>query len=386
MNFANRVVVERTEGLPGFDIQDIFVSRSVGDVQRTSEDWLPSFNLAVWPIESELGLRYSIARQRARPSIEQVTGSGAVTCGIVSAEDRAALEEFLINNPGAIDDGNPDTGEDEEAGDLLSNFVNRCNGRIGNPELQGYGALTQNLSLEWYPNADTQLSAAVYLIDVNTGRPEDVSLADYDLEGNTYDVASYRDGPGGLTTKGYEIAGRTAFTFLPWIFKYTGAGFNYSYSKTNQQNTEVDLFTGIALPPRGQSSYYYNINAWYDDSRLNARIAYQSRAAYYRRTDADGANRLPGGYGIDGVGNGVTSYFKHISPIFKNKVETLDARASYELNDHFQLFIEGKNLLDSTNSSFSPSQYRDLGEQGTPYTFDTQFLGRTCYFGVIATL
>ncbi len=382
VNFARRSAVANTTGLPGFTIQDIFVSRTVGQVQRTSEDWLPSFNLALWPVEDKLGLRYSIALQRARPSILQLTGNGAVTCGIVSAEDRAALEQFLINNPGAIDDGDPGTGDDAEAGGLLTSFINRCSGRIGNPELKGYGALTQNLSLEWYPNRDSQLTAAVYSINVRTGRPENISLANYGLEGNSYEVATFRDGPGGLTTRGFEVAGRTAFTFLPWIFKYTGGGFNYSYSKSNESNTAVDLFTGTALPPRGQSSYYYNVNAWYDDGRLNARIAYQARSQYYDRTESDGGNRIPTGYNIDGGSTG--AYFKTVSPIFKTSVKTLDGRAAYKLTDGFQLFVEGKNLTDASYSRFTPSEFREIGD-GTPYIFDTYFSGRTYYFGVIAT-
>ncbi|WP_294339346.1 TonB-dependent receptor [uncultured Sphingomonas sp.] len=385
INFANRVAVPTTNsatGLPGYTITDVFTSRQVGQVKRTSEDWLPSLNLALWAYDT-LALRYSIALQRARPSIQQLTGSSAVTCGKINDADRAALEALLATNPGAIDDGNPDTDDEDEAANVIDNFVNRCGGRIGNPELKGYGALTQNLSLEWYPNRQTQLTAAVYSIDVRSGRPEGDTIPQYSLNDTTYQVSTYRDGPSGLKTTGFEIAGRTAFTFLPSFLKYLGGGFNYSYSRTNEKNTAIDLFSRKALPPRGQSAYYYNVNAWYDDGRLNARIAYQARANYYDRTESDGINRIPAGFGVDD--SGASAYFKMVSPIFKTAVKTIDARASYKLNDMFQLFVEGKNLTDNAYTRYTTDRYRKIDDKGTPYVYDTLFSGRTYYIGAIAT-
>lgn len=383
IDFSERVAIANTTGQPGYTIQNNFLRREVGQVDRTTEDWLPSLNLALWPVDSVLGLRYSIALQRARPSILQLTGNATVNCGKVNAADRAALEAFLAANPGAIDDGDPATDDGAEASGVMTSFVNRCTGRIGNPELKGYGALTQNLSLEWYPNRDTQLSAAIYQIDVRSGRPETVNLGSYNLGGDEYEVGTYEDGPSGLRTRGFEIAGRTAFTFLPWFLKYTGGGFNFSYTKSNEQNTAVDPLTDTALPPRAESSYYYNLNLWYDDGRLNARVAYQARDYYYDRMEAAGINRVPASPGVSGT-TSTASYYKVVTPIFKDSTSVLDARASYKLNDMFQLFVEGKNLLGDSISRFTPDKYRAIGD-GTPYIFDTYYSGRTYYVGVIAT-
>ena len=171
IDFNKRSFVQgaTTGGTPTYIVTNTFLERTIGNVQRTSEDWLPSLNLALWPIDEKLGLRYSIALQRARPSMGELTGSGTVQCGLVSEADRAALEAIIANNPGAVADDDPTTGDGDESSALLSQFTSRCTGRIGNPELKGYGATTQNLSLEWYPNRDTQLSAAVYTINVRSG-------------------------------------------------------------------------------------------------------------------------------------------------------------------------------------------------------------------------
>ncbi|MHA6723930.1 TonB-dependent receptor [Sphingomonas sp. RS2018] len=383
IDFSRRVATAVTTPFPGFNIENQLIRRDVADISRTSEDWLPSVNIAVWPIEDKMVLRYSGALQRARPSVLELTGNGTVSCGLVDPAQRAALEAFIAANPGAVQDDDPSTGDDAEGASVLANFVNRCSGRIGNPELKGYGATTQNLSLEWYPNRDTQLTGAIYQISVRSGRPEGVSIGAYELGGETYEVQSYQDGPSGLRQRGFEIAGRTAFKFLPSFLRYFGGGFNYSFTKSNEENTFVDVFSGKALPPRSESKYYYNVNLWYDDGKLSARVAYQKRDIYYDQTQANAVSRVPAIPGVTGATT-TTSYYKIVTPVFKSGTETLDARAAYAVNKNFQLFAEGKNLLNTPIDKFTPSDYRDIGG-GTPYMYDSVNLGRTYYAGAIIT-
>jgi iron complex outermembrane recepter protein len=382
INFYNRVLdTTKVSANNPAPYTDVFVSRRVGQVDRISEDFLPSFNLAVWPIRDEVVVRYSIAEQRARPSMTNLTGTSAANCFKLDQ----ALVDFYTNNPAYFDDGDPDTDNPS------ASTATRCSGRIGNPELKGYGATTQNLSLEWYPNKDSQLSVATYSINVKSGRPQEITLPGYELEGTTYIADSYEDGPSGLQQKGIEFAGRTAFSFLPNVLKYTGAGFNYSTTESNETNTRKDPLTGKVLPPEKQSSYYYNINFWYDDGRLSARVAYQQRDFYYDRIDAsESANRVPSAAvalanGIDTFPYGAaTSYFKTVTPVFKNGTKSLDARMSYKLNKHIEFFAEGKNLLDDTITRYAPDDIRNIGN-GTPYVFDTLYYGRRYYVGIITT-
>jgi TonB-dependent receptor len=362
---------------PNSVITSTFVSRQMTDIKRKSNDFLPSFNLALWPIEDEFVVRYSIAKQRARPSMLQLTGNSAATCSKMDAATRAAVEKLISQYPSQFND--PTVDDEDTAGLIRGDAANTCVGRIGNPELKGYAATTQNLSAEWYPNRDTQLSVGLFAIDVKSGNPDTVTVNDYEIEGETYTASTYRDGPSGLKQKGFEVAGRTAFTFLPWRLKYTGAGFNYARTKSNEANTAIDLFTGKALPPAKQSNYTYNLNFWYDDGRLNARVAYQRRDFYYDRTEAAGINRVPAA-----AGGSTTSYYKVVSPIFKTGNKSLDARGSYKLTKRIELFAEGKNLLDDSVSRYTPDKYRDVGN-GTPYVYDTYYLGRRYYVGLIAT-
>ncbi len=380
--FNTSAAVPITTPRPGYNIVNTFVKRRVSTIDRTTEDILPSINLALWPIEDQLAVRYSIAKQRARPSMAQLTGTSSATCNQVSDADRKTLEDFLRANPGAIDDGDPTTDDAAEGANFLSTFINRCTGTIGNPDLKGYAATVQNLSLEWYPNKDSQLSAAIYKIYVKSGAPETVTLPLYEMEGVNYSVSTWQDGQSGLTQRGLEIAGRTAFTFLPSILKYTGGGFNYTTTTSNAVNADIDEFTGMALPPKGQSAFVYNVNLWYDDGRFNARVAYQQRDFYYVQTDrSPSINRIPS---TVGNGSNTTGYYKTISPIFKNGSKSLDARVSYKVNKTLEIFLEGKNLLNDSVTRYTPDTYRDVGG-GTPYVFDTYYAGRTIYFGASAT-
>ena len=376
---------------PTYTFDNDLVSSTETTINRSSRDVLPSFNISLWPIEDELTIRYSIAEQRARPSLGQLTGTSVVTCYNVDESQRDALEAFLAANPGAIADDNPETNDDLEAESFITSYVDNCTGRIGNPALKGYGALTQNLSLEWYPNRDTQVSIAAFKIAVDTGRPRNVDDPEYVIDGNPYDVATYEDGQGGLDTTGWEFSVKSAFTFLPGFLRHTGGGFNTSQvsSTGGTEGRYFDRVSGLVLPVQGESAFYHNVNLWYDDGRINARVAYQTRDVYFQAFDDEGANRVPnetiaGNLGYQEPYGGAGNYFKVANPAFRSKTNSLDARASYNLNEHIQFFVEGKNLLDDTQYKHTPHEYREIAPE-TTYRWDNTYIGRRYYVGMSYT-
>lgn len=390
----NRTAVPGTTGTPPrptYEFDDTLVNSTEATVNRSSHDILPSFNVSLWPIEDKLAVRYSIAKQRARPSLTQLTGTSVVTCFNVDEAQRDALEAFLAANPGAIDDGNAETDDALETEGFINSYVDRCSGRIGNPALKGYGALTQNLSLEWYPNRDTQVSIAGFKIAVDTGRPQSIDDPAYVIDGNPYEVGTYEDGEGGLDTTGWEFSLKSAFTFLPGILRHTGGGFNSSQvkSKGGDEGRFFDRVSGQVLPVRGESAFYHNLNLWYDDGRVNARVAYQTRDVYFQAFDDESANRVPsetigGDLGYEEPRGSAGNYFKVANPAFRSKTNSLDARASYNLNEHIQLFVEGKNLLDDTQYKHTPHEYREISPE-TTYRWDNTYVGRRYYVGMSYT-
>ncbi|MFT3997990.1 MAG: TonB-dependent receptor [Asticcacaulis sp.] len=319
---------------------------------RSTEDVLPSFNLSVWPIEDKLAVRYSLAKVAARPSLAQVTGGAVVTC-------REVGEQY-------------DSWLDADGNDIDST----CSSRIGNPELKGYQARTTNLSLEWYPNKDTQLSFGVFRINTIVGAPIYYTYYDVDFNGKKYDIPTYIDGPGSIT-EGYEVAARTAFTYLPWKLKYTGGGFNLGTSEIAGSATEIDPTTGRDIPLLSQSKYYYNVNLWYDDGRLNARIAWQARSEY--RTGFSGVRNSAASTPVGGAT--VATTFYPGSPIFRRDTGYLDARVAYKVNKTIELFWEGKNLTNEVVSRDN-SDYLQFNKDGSiPITYDTSYSGRRFFIG-----
>ena len=163
-------------------------------------------------------------------------------------------------------------------------------------------------------------------------------------------------------------------------------------SKGGDQSRAVDRLTGIILPPVKESAFYHNVSLWYDDGRINARVAYQTRDIYFQELRVEGTNRVPGltAPGINGLGdeitsgNGTTSYFKVANPAFRSKTNSLDARASFNVTDKIQIFVEGKNLLDDTQYKHTPNEYREISPE-TTYRWDNTFVGRKYYVGLIYT-
>jgi TonB-dependent receptor len=368
---------------------DTLVTTKESTFTNESDDLMPSVNLTIWPIEDKVAVRFTRAKQRARPNLRQLAGAAGISCFNIDESQRGFIEAQLEADPTLLDDGNAQTDDASEIGNFFENtFRDRCTGRIGNPALSGYKATTSNISLEWYPNRDTNLSLTYFRINAQKGRPQNNNgVEDFLIDGNPYLVDSYLDGDGGLKTQGVEFNARTAFTFLPSILRHTGAGFNTSTTKSNGGFVRTDVLSGQSIEPSGQSSYYYNANLWYDDGRINARIAYQTRDHYFTGNGPTGNNRVPvpesASVGSGGFGGSIaTSYFKTWQPIYRSTTKQLDARMSYTVNERLQLFIEGKNLLDDVVERYTP---RELRDPGTPAELmqDIQYNGRRYYTGLI---
>ncbi|UDF05706.1 TonB-dependent receptor [Asticcacaulis sp. AND118] len=346
--FNNSVPVSNGNG--GYTFTNTFRAIEKRTVDRSTEDVLPSFNLAVWPIEDKLAVRYSLAKVAARPDVKYLVASGVVTCNELA-------DQY-------------DNWTDADGNDIDSS----CSGRVGNPELKGYQARTTNLSVEWYPNKDSQLSLGFFRINKSSDLPIYATLYDVDMYGKKYDIPTYADGPGAIT-EGFELAARTAFTFLPWKFKYMGGGFNFGTSEIVSNATQYDALTGRSLPGFQQSDYYYNVNLWYDDGQLSARVAWQDRDEY---RVANGGPR--NAYLPDGT-VGVTSTFYPGSPIFRQAAGYLDARVAYKVNKTIELFWEGKNLTNQVVTRDN-SDYLSFDSSGSiPINLDTSDNGRRFYFG-----
>jgi hypothetical protein len=233
----------------------------------------------------------------------------------------------------------------------------RQQGKVG-------GAMSQAVN-------NSPLFANTNLVDPVTG----ASLADQ--------LFNYSTWINGSTTgrKGVEFSTKTAFTFLPWFFRYTGFDGNYSkmHSATTTANV-VDLLTGTPLPPQNESKYSYNAALWYDDGKLSARIALQAVASKFDCIASCGSSTSM--YNYPNVGNygRFNSAYNPGSPIFTDSTRFIDAKISYKITPEVEIFAEGRNLGNAT-TSHSQGSFTPFAD-GTPVLMDYAYAGRRIMLGV----
>jgi TonB-dependent receptor len=332
---------------------------------RETMDWLPSYNLNLWVVPDQVVVRYYYGKQVARPNIGQLVPGG--TCTIDERND--AQSPFFDGDGESV-----------------------CSGRVGNPALKPLTAVNQSVNLEWYPNRDTTMSLVYQKADILIGgaRNTDATgplFAGSDVvdpvSGDSVDdlifrYPTYENAPGFQRT-GWEFTAKTAFTFLPWLLRHTGADFNYSTLKASTAiGGEIDPITGDVMDPRGQSEYYTNLSLWYDDGRAQVRVSYQARAASF-----DGITPLSGSTNRNfptEVSDGVAPPYYPGQPRFTDETKYWDAKASYNVNDHVQVFIEGTNLTKQAQT-YSTGGYRPYAD-GTPNIMRISWSGMRIRTGV----
>ncbi len=301
-------------------------------IKSKTEDWTPSFNLNLWLVPDKLVARYYSGHVIARPSVGKLLPAG--TCQV------------------------SETNLDNDDEDLIDQ---RCSGRVGNPGLLPYKAINHTESIEYYMNKDTMFSLSYYYNNVYVGGPIN-SVLDVNnsplfkgtgavdpvsgkaLEGLNFSYASYVNGPG-LQRRGVEFATKLGFTYLPWLFKYTGVDFNYSLLSANDSQTNFDLVTGQTLPPLGQASYFSNLSLWYDDGKLNARLAYQSRGETY--TGFSGSSNFPTAFF---QANTIATPYNPGGANYNSATAFLDARVNYKITKEVELFASGTNVAQHFNN------------------------------------
>lgn len=347
---------------PGVDAGVVTYDTSkLTSLDANTTDYLPILNLSLWMVPNEVVLRYNRAKQVARPPVSALIPAGTCT----------------------YDERRGDDGEDQT-----------CSGTIGNPALKAQTNLNQNLALEWYPNNDTTFSIGGFRQVGRIGASTTVGKSDVRLFSGSglvdpqtgvsldtlpFDYRTYENGAN-ITRTGVELGSKTAFTFLPWKLRYTGIDLNYTKLRSKDTSQRiVDLLTGEALPPAGESKYSYNASLWYDDGALSMRVSLQAVGEKFTCIAACGGvavNNYPNAAG----GRITITPYNPGSPNFKDSTRYVDAKISYRINKNMEIFAEGRNLGLSSNSN-SQSHYASFAD-GTPNLLDTSYAGRRIMIGM----
>ncbi|QHL91932.1 TonB-dependent receptor [Sphingomonas changnyeongensis] len=214
----------------------------------------------------------------------------------------------------------------------------------GDPNVRPYRANGADLSIEWYPDRDTIVAAALYYRDiqsyivnrtvqerfpVQTGTPNlsrcTLINAGQQLYNCLFDINRRSNGAGG-TNKGFELQ-----VSRP-IWGGFGAVVNYTYSDAQSES-------GDPIP--GNSKHALNLTGYYENDRLSARLSYNYRSAFFINID-------------------------RASPLNQAATDTLDASISYKLTDNVSLTADAVNLTNTKIFQYAGTtdRFRALYDNG----------------------
>lgn len=229
---------------------------------------------------------------------------------------------------------------------ILSNPGNEQITR-GNPNLLPFRASQVDAGLEWYIDAYSLLSGALFYKSIDSFVARTTSAQTVDRI--TFQVTTPTNGKG-ATVKGLEVNYRQAFRRLPAPFDGLGIQANYTYTESNA-NYENQV-TGTSYGLEGLSKNSYSLVGFYEKYGVQARVAYSWRSRYLAQ--ANGRNGLP-------------LYFAPYGQV--------DASLMYDINSHLSLSVNALNLNNAKENTYS-----SVPEQ----TFSYRLTGRRYLVGLRA--
>jgi iron complex outermembrane recepter protein len=228
----------------------------------------------------------------------------------------------------------------------------------GNPNLDPLRGKAYDLSFEWYFNADSLISVALFRKDIESfiqskqqisvfhnnafGIPDSVAtaacgtLSGCDTTSTNWTFTVPVNTPGG-PVEGVEINYQQAFTFLPGFLSHTGTLLNFTSVKS-----EIDYINGAGVVVAtddltGLSRNSYNATLYYEDDHISTRVSVAHRSKYLTRVPGQEA-----GTNVDGT----------------NGTLNVDASLQYTWNDHLKFTVEGINLTDEFQDQYNDSANR----------------------------
>jgi TonB-dependent receptor len=195
----------------------------------------------------------------------------------------------------------------------------------GNPHLDPWRSTNYGTSLEYYINSTTMISLALFRINVDSfiqnGSVQNCTLPDEDGVVRNHCIVITEPIQGtGNSIHGAEFDYRQGFTFLPGLLSKTGMEFNFTYAPSD--SGKVDL-AGHSIPFQDNSTKSGNLIFWFQNDRVEARVAYNYRS---RRAVSEDEGSIAG------------------MELYEAPQRYVDASLSYKINKYAEVFVQGTNL------------------------------------------
>lgn len=265
-------------------------------VDNTYNDILPSANLRI-DVNKDLVARFAVSKTMTRP-------------------DFGALASSISLSPPA---GTTGVGS----------------GSGSNPYLKPVRSNNFDAALEWYFAPRSLLSGGVYYMNLTSYVGIDQITRSYKTFSNTYPQGAMLPYVltvpvnSSATVKGFELAYEQ-----PLSSNY-GVSANYTYADAEDAKGKEVV---------GASKNTYNLSAYYEDDRFNARLSYSYRSAFYSGLDRETA-------------------------FSQAAVGTVSASLGYKINENFALSFDAHNLNDPKLKYFAlnNNQPRSIYQSGRQY-------------------
>jgi TonB-dependent receptor len=312
--------------------QQAFGNAAAYEEKASSEysNILPSINFKL-NLSDELLLRFGFSEAIAKPSL-----------GYLRNYVNIGGKDLNITYPPGTDPSDPDAIPESAA-------YGRYTGSSGNPYLKPMESYNYDLSLEYYFAEAGSLTLSYFYKDLSNYFINGTAVREYTNNGSTQSVAvaGPTNGDEG-TIEGFEVAYQQFFDQLPGVFSGLGVQANYTYidedgsPNANLEDDKPDSAAGEQeinnVPLEGLSKDNYNFALLYEKYDVSARIAYNWRSEYLLTT-RDVITTLP---------------------IWNEAGGQLDASIFYNINEEWQMGLQGTNLNNNvTDTSMQINNERD---------------------------
>jgi TonB-dependent receptor len=254
-------------------------------------EYLPSANLSL-DLDDDLTLRLATAKVMSRPNPSDLVPREAA------------------NQPSS-------------PGDIPS-------GQRGNAKLDPTISYIFDATLEYYNEIEGAYVASIFYKDVNDFIFPITTRETLPGQGDTiYNVRTpdnFSDG----SVQGVELGFNQPFLFLDGWLSNFGLQANYTYSDS-EFNEEVGD-NGYGFP--GSSKHNFNSILYFEKGDFGARLSYIYRDDYFRNLPGQGAQA------------------ENTSAVFTESDERININASYDINEHFSIFVDVNNLTEEGRRDF----------------------------------
>lgn len=244
-------------------------------------------------------------------------------------------------------------------GEQIGETFQRVNSiqRLGNPRLEPWLSRSMSVNVEWYARENTLISAGVFYSDVDsytfTRIGTDPTAPDSDgvvrLGAETQDIAQGE----GASYYGLEFMYKDTFDYLPGFLGNTGVEFNYTFvpSQAGQDaatGQKIVLADGSDAPFNGTAENQMNLVLFYQDAKFQARVAGNYLSKQFAGTFSHWSFTAPNA--------GLAQYL--------DDTLYIDASASFDFTEHFQVFVQGQNLTEEAPTAYVqwPSAHLGWGQ------------------------